>query len=90
MSEDVRRMPCPETCRYRSREHVHLEAPDGCGQVWGIGDDGRPVILDPFDLERTARLVYPVGRYTPTAIPGSCYEASWGMVHVRPGCRCPH
>lgn len=20
---------------------------------------------------------------------GSCYKASWGWVHVRPGCRCP-
>lgn len=25
----------------------------------------------------------------PPAIPGGCYEASFGWVHVRPGCRCP-
>ena len=56
MSDDVRKVPCPDTCRYRNREHVHLEAEDGCGQIWGI-DDGRPALLDPFDLERNARLI---------------------------------
>jgi len=27
--------------------------------------------------------------WTPPAIPSGCYAASWGWVHVRPGCRCP-
>lgn len=26
---------------------------------------------------------------SPTAIPGRCYEASFGWVHVKPGCHCP-
>ena len=25
----------------------------------------------------------------PPTIPGACYEASWGWVHVKPGCHCP-
>lgn len=57
MSDDVRKVPCPRTCQHRNREHVHLEAADGCGQIWGVSDDGRPTLLDPFDLERTARLI---------------------------------
>ena len=29
-------------------------------------------------------------RATRTSTPSDgCYEASWGWVHVRPGCRCP-
>lgn len=52
MSDDVRKVDCPEACSHRGREHVHLEASDGCGQIWGVDDDGRPTILDPFDLER--------------------------------------
>jgi hypothetical protein len=27
--------------------------------------------------------------WTPPEIPPGCYEASFGWVHVRPGCRCP-
>jgi hypothetical protein len=27
--------------------------------------------------------------YMPPEIPAGCYEASFGRVHVRPGCRCP-
>lgn len=31
----------------------------------------------------------PNRRPSPPAIPGGCYEASWGWVHVKPGCHCP-
>jgi hypothetical protein len=35
----------------------------------------------PFrDLQRATRTPMPFG---------GCYQASWGWVHVRPGCRCP-
>lgn len=35
----------------------------------------------PFrDLQRATRA---------PGIPGGCYEASFGWVHVRPGCHCP-
>ena len=27
--------------------------------------------------------------WSPLAIPAGCYRASFGVVHVRPGCRCP-
>lgn len=30
----------------------------------------------------------PADRLSSSAIPGGCHEASFGMVHVRPGCRC--
>lgn len=59
MSDDVRKVDCPQTCSHREREHVHLEASDGCGQIWGVGDGGQPTILDPFDLERTAIQILP-------------------------------
>lgn len=61
MSDDVRKVDCPETCSWRGREHVHLEASDGCGQIWGV-DGGQPTILDPFDLERTAVSIVPAPR----------------------------
>lgn len=32
----------------------------------------------------------PNRRPSPSAIPGGCYEASFGWVHVKPGCRCAH
>jgi hypothetical protein len=37
-------------------------------------------------------LLRPVTRLThwaPPEIPPGCYEASFGWVHVKPGCRCP-
>lgn len=52
MSDDIREVPCPETCRFRDRKHVHLEADHYGGQIWGVGDDGQQVLLDPWDLER--------------------------------------
>ena len=30
----------------------------------------------------------PTRRPAPPAIPDGCYEASFGWVHVKPGCRC--
>lgn len=43
-----------------------------------------PPVWQPF------RRPLPTGRgYYPATIPGGCYEASFGWVHVRPGCRCP-
>ena len=37
-------------------------------------------------MEKTP-LLKPFRRPAPTN--SGCYEASWGWVHVRPGCRCP-
>ena len=59
MSDDISEVSCPGTCRYRGREHVHLEAPDGCGQIWGVNASGAPTLLDPFDLERPATTLMP-------------------------------
>lgn len=59
---DVRQIDCPERCRFRGRDHVHLEAPDGHGQVWGLSGDGHPMPLDLFDLEQAAAVRSPLGR----------------------------
>ena len=44
----------------------------------------------PVDAAELRRMLWGPGRRPdPPAIPGGCYEASWGWVHVKPGCRCP-
>lgn len=35
------------------------------------------------------RPLYYHGRADRPAVSGGCYEASWGWVHVKPGCHCP-
>lgn len=42
--------------------------------------------VDPIALRRD--LWGPNRRPAPTAIPSRCYEASFGWVHVKPGCHC--
>lgn len=58
---DITRVDCLAGCQFARLEHVHLEAADGCGQVWG-NVDGELRLLDLFDLQRTAVKILPPRR----------------------------
>ena len=50
----------------------------------------RPLYFNQRTNDELRRMLWgPNRRQAPPAIPGDCYEASFGMVHVKPGCRCP-
>lgn len=47
--------------------------------------------LRPVDAAELRRMLWgPNRRQDPPTLPTGCYEASWGWVHVKPDCRCPH
>lgn len=50
--------------------------------------DRTPYLYQRPNTEMRRAFWGPNRRSAAPAIPGGCYEASFGMVHVRPGCRC--
>lgn len=92
----------PAGCPYADTPHAHLQdQPTGWWCI--VHPDG--YLIDPHDPTTPDKTYFPVGqrpscelrdmlwgrhrRPDPPAPPRACYEASWGWVHVRPGCRCP-
>lgn len=61
----------------------------GCLEWCSTQLERTPYFYQRPDTELRRALWGPDRIPTPPAIPGSCYEAPWGWVHVRPGCHCP-
>jgi hypothetical protein len=87
----ITKRPCPgDPCPHRQVGHAHVEYEDGQGQVVSLLDGA---VIDPFDLAMGPRPGLIWGSFRSGGTRGSaaspaCREASFGWVHVRPGCRC--
>lgn len=56
------------------------------GEVWDWRNELNGVLAEM--LERPSPFAAMAGRQAAVVSSAGCYEASFGMVHVRPGCRC--
>lgn len=61
----------------------------GCLEWADTELDRIPYFYQRPNAELRRALWGPIRRQTPPATPTGCYEASWGWVHVKPGCHCP-